>query len=195
MCFDSYIALNSIDTALDECARHVLSSKQATSMANTIAIDSKQSRWAKPEGSPALLCAFGLHFWGAKDALFWPSVHKSSVLLPDGTSKLAKYKIIGTVSQFLSHFTDCRSAQATHLVMFWAKSGQAVSKNDVKRRFWAPLTPKMRKTSISAIFRYRSSGKPITTERSESLWYKCWYIKFKSIFASTYYLTHGTKPK
>ena len=146
MCFDSYIALNSIDTALDECARHVLSSKQATSMANTIAIDSKQSRWAKPEGSPALLCAFGLHFWGAKDALFWPSVHKSSVLLPDGTSKLAKYKIIGTVSQFLSHFTDCRSAQATHLVMFWAKSGQAVSKNDVKRRFWAPLTPKTAKS-------------------------------------------------
>ena len=31
-------------------------------MANTTAIDSKQSRRAKLEGSPALLCAFGLHF-------------------------------------------------------------------------------------------------------------------------------------
>ena len=33
-------------------------------MAKTTAIDSKQCRRAKPESSPALLCALGSRFWG-----------------------------------------------------------------------------------------------------------------------------------
>ena len=61
MCFDS---LNSSDIACGEYASRTLSSKQAPSMANTIAIDSKQGRRAKPEGSPSLLCAFHPRFWG-----------------------------------------------------------------------------------------------------------------------------------
>ena len=51
-------------TACGEYASRTLSSKQAPSMANTIAIDSKQGRRAKPEGSPPLLCAFHPCFWG-----------------------------------------------------------------------------------------------------------------------------------
>ena len=64
-------------TACGEYASRTLSSKQAPSMANTIAIDSKQGRRAKPEGSPSLLCAFHPRFWGETPdgqhtlAVFW----------------------------------------------------------------------------------------------------------------------------
>ena len=51
-------------TACGEYASRMLVGKQAPSMANTIAIDSKQGRRAKPEGSPSLLCAFHPRFWG-----------------------------------------------------------------------------------------------------------------------------------
>ena len=43
---------------------HRFDSMQAPSMANTIAIDSKQGRRAKPEGSPPLLWAFHPRSWG-----------------------------------------------------------------------------------------------------------------------------------
>ena len=61
MCFDS---LNSSDIACGEYASRTLAGKQAPSMAKTTAIDSKQCRRAKPEGSPTLLCAIGSRFWG-----------------------------------------------------------------------------------------------------------------------------------
>ena len=61
MCFDS---LNSSDIACVEYASRTLTGKQAPSMAKTTAIDSKQCRRAKPEGSPTLLCAIGSRFWG-----------------------------------------------------------------------------------------------------------------------------------
>ena len=61
MCFDS---LNSSDIACGEYASRTLAGKRAPSMAKTTAIDSKQCRRAKPEGSPALLCALGSRFWG-----------------------------------------------------------------------------------------------------------------------------------
>ena len=61
MCIDS---LNSSDIACGEYASRTLAGKQAPSMAKTTAIDSKQCRRAKPEGSPTLLCALGSRFWG-----------------------------------------------------------------------------------------------------------------------------------
>ena len=61
MCFDS---LNSSDIACDEYASRTLAGKQAPSMSKTTAIDSKQCRRAKPEGSRTLFCALGSRFWG-----------------------------------------------------------------------------------------------------------------------------------
>ena len=61
MCIDSCITLNSSYTACGEYASRTITGRQTSSMAKTTAIDSKQCRRAKPEGSPALLCAFGLH--------------------------------------------------------------------------------------------------------------------------------------
>ena len=52
-----------VSIACGEYASRTLTSKHAPSMAKTIAIDSKQFRRAKPEGSPELLCASGPHFW------------------------------------------------------------------------------------------------------------------------------------
>ena len=39
------------------------------------------------------------------------------------------------------------------LVLFWAKSGQAVSKNDVECRFWVPLDPETAKSLPSGVSR------------------------------------------
>ena len=64
MCIDSCITLNSSYTACGEYAIRTLTGRQASSMAKTTAIDSKQCRRAKPEGSPTLLCALGSRFWG-----------------------------------------------------------------------------------------------------------------------------------
>ena len=61
MCFDS---LYSSDIACGEYASRTLTGKQATSMANTIAIDSKEGPRTKPKGSRTFLCAFHPRFWG-----------------------------------------------------------------------------------------------------------------------------------
>ena len=77
MCFDS---LNSSNIACGEYASRTLASKQAPSMANTTAIDSKQCRRAKPEGSPALLCALGSRFWGDFPDECRSSIHLGKIM-------------------------------------------------------------------------------------------------------------------
>ena len=67
-------------TACGEYASRTLSSKQAPSMANTIAIDSKQGRRAKPEGSPSLLCAFHPRFWGEDPDECRSSIHLGKIM-------------------------------------------------------------------------------------------------------------------
>ena len=77
MCIDS---LNSSDIACGEYASRTLAGKHAPSMAKTTAIDSKQCRRAKPEGSPTLLCALGSRFWGDFTDECRSSIHLGKIM-------------------------------------------------------------------------------------------------------------------
>ena len=129
MCFDS---LNSSDIACGEYASRTLAGKQAPSMAKTTAIDSKQCRRAKPEGSPALLCALGSRFWGES---------------PDGN----------VISRLSSGYLGRKPGRVSLLHTSWKDYGQKVTevyrKTCSKHRFWIPLgnkTGKMRSRCIRA---------------------------------------------
>ena len=80
MCVDSCITLNSNDIACGEYASRTLAGKQAPSMAKTTAIDSKQCRRAKHEGSPTLLCALGSRFWGDSPDECCSSIHLGKIM-------------------------------------------------------------------------------------------------------------------
>jgi hypothetical protein len=80
MCVDSCITLNSNDIACGEYASRTLAGKQAPSMAKTTAIDSKQCRRARPEGSPTLLCALGSRFWGENPDECCSSIHLGKIM-------------------------------------------------------------------------------------------------------------------
>ena len=123
MCFDS---LNSSDIACGEYASRTLAGKQAPSMAKTTAIDSKQCRRAKPEGSPALLCALGSRFWGES---------------PDGN----------VISRLSSGYLGRKPGRVSLLHTPWKDYEQKVTevyrKTSSKHRFGIPLgnkTGKMR---------------------------------------------------
>ena len=128
MCFDS---LNSSDIACGEYASRTLAGKQAPSMAKTTAIDSKQCRRAKPEGSPTLLCALGSRFWGEN---------------PDERRFLHLIRISGEISR-------TSVAPPYTLTRLLSKSERGVSKNKLKHRFGIPLgnkTGKMRSRCFRA---------------------------------------------
>lgn len=57
----------------DEYDSRTLTGKQASSMANTIAINSNQGRQAKPEGSPSLVCS--LHPRSGEDSRMRKLMH------------------------------------------------------------------------------------------------------------------------
>ena len=146
MCFDS---LNLSDIACGEYASRTLAGKQAPSMAKTTAIDSKQCRRAKPEGSPTLLCALGSRFWGeSPDDNVISRISSGYLGRKPGreTFFLHLIRISGEISR--------TSVVPPHtLARLWAKSDRGVSKNKFKSSFWIPLgnkTGKMRSRCFRA---------------------------------------------
>ena len=128
MCFDS---LNSSDIACGEYASLTLAGKQAPSMAKTTAIDSKQCRRAKPEGSPALLCALGSRFWGeSPDGNVISRLSSGYLGRKPGreTFFLHLIRISGEISR-------TSVAPPYTLERLWAKSDRGVSKNKFKTSF------------------------------------------------------------
>ena len=128
MCFDS---LNSSDIACGEYASRTLAGKQAPSMAKTTAIDSKQCRRAKPEGSPTLLCALGSRFWGeSPDDNVISRLSSGYLGRKPGreTFFLHLIRISGEISR-------TSVAPPYTLERLWAKSDRGVSKNKFKTSF------------------------------------------------------------
>ena len=131
LCTRNSLCFNIRVYACGEYASRTLAGKQAPSMAKTTAIDSKQCRRAKPEGSPALLCALGSRFWGESPDDNVIS-HLSSGYLGRKPGRETFFLHLIRISGEISRTSV---APPYTLERLWAKSDRGVSKNKFKTSF------------------------------------------------------------